>query len=284
MMNFKYIEQLLIHNRYGKVIQLLKNNQNIWSLNDYQRVYFLCCGFPTSNYKHKKEYFSETCVIYSLDHIHAGIQKHMCSTSYLCSPLIYNILGYITGSIKILKRQSSDYCINDTNNIMHPDTLRYRIKTQNIWKYTTISSLVLINCFIYDNNYTRLQSQYPRLYTKIRRVLYGYYKRCEYTKGQKLYDMMHILKITRIDFVHEMRYMWKYIHNKNVLGFCEFFMDKHVSEYEKCAMLNVVSSHDDYNFLCQIFSDFFVMTICKHKYTYRLNDFTYNFIRRLKWS
>jgi hypothetical protein len=75
--NHVYIENLLAYGKYGKLINLIKNNIHVWSLNDFFDIFALCCGYY-STYINAFD-ASELCVMYFIDHAPDIIRDHIMS-------------------------------------------------------------------------------------------------------------------------------------------------------------------------------------------------------------
>jgi hypothetical protein len=217
-MNFEYIKKLLECGRHGKVIQLIKNNVHIWSMDDYQKVYDICC-FNVDLFKKDNRYFSELCSIYLHNHTPDSLFKKLKHAGSIRQSKYLDNVQYI---------QYFELTV---------DELKYIIKTQSKDTYS-INTIELYKCLIYEDvdMISKIQSQKVYILSgdtiSITSILYEYYTRGEYAKGDKMYNMMNILNSPKtymsdsvMNIIYKYRHIWKDLRDKKILKFCKYFID-----------------------------------------------------------
>jgi hypothetical protein len=234
----------------------MRDNIQVWSLDDYQKVYYLCCGFDDKYGIEVNDYlFSDTCIIYAREFVPDHIQEHMRS-EYIMYQDHHDSLLYTSGSIRLYKCMKPD--MNDFwyGGSLHDDIAMHFIKTQQLHLYCDIYTFSLIHMMIYEDEYIihKVMNDTCRY---IRNILYEYYTKGEYRKGQKLYEITSMLNmnVTYYDVIMKMmnkwQYLWKDIYDKNVFGYCEKFIDGYFTKDDIPDILEIllyINKHD-YDFL-----------------------------------
>jgi hypothetical protein len=185
-MNYEYITNLLKCNRYGEVIRLLRDNIHTWSMDDYAKVYNKCCGYA---------YFTETCILYFLNHISNTITNFITSDSVNNQCKYLKFAPYSRGSIRLIRRIKQQKNMIMYVGARHKDIVTYYIKCQQVKHNTTIPAIYALcdDDYVISNinfNYANVRCALRNLYTKYdidtatklldRISIYGATKNCEY--------------------------------------------------------------------------------------------------------
>jgi hypothetical protein len=267
MMNFKYIEQLLIRNRYGEIIHILSKNINsyvsMFSLKDYLKVYDLCCrdAFIGMNEKHHSRGFAESCIIYMLDNLPYDIHNYITNNAVI-SINYYDMIPYYCGSIRLLKHKS--YANKQTYNVRlgdcHRDIVRQQILLKNTDKFIGPSRNICVKIVAYgDYDPDVLDILYKFSLDNCSHMIIDYYGDNEINAGDKLYNVLHVISeksVRYLNIIYKYRNIYRYVYEKNEYEFCKMFLEKGYA-YIDFESIKILCSRKHRMFLYMIFNMYF---------------------------
>jgi hypothetical protein len=149
-MNIAYIKKLVECNRYGTLNNVLKNNVNVWSLNDYVEV---CMSMCDSN---NKRNICENSIIFLVKYL--KIYNKIANISIPCGGFKTHLQMFIyESSLKhdsVALFKNVFVCFNNKNNFIGYNILKYLVKH----KYVNYDKQFKFSCCdtLYSNTYTRI--------------------------------------------------------------------------------------------------------------------------------
>jgi hypothetical protein len=264
-------------------------------MDDYQRVYFLCCGFISGeNDTYHDLYFSELCVLYGDNYTPDYIKSHFLHSQYFEEyNESYGWLPYASGSVRLFKNDTiyQDIIHHDGEypiDVVHNDMLMHFIKTKTVHKFNRwVPNIITQKSLIYNDDcaiYMHFKHYNSDDFNYTHGRLYKYYADTEYDKGDKYYDTICILNLSNprtmyiMNYIRKYKHIWKYVYNNDELGFYRQFMDKYFNATDMKQLFEDYYERE-YDFL---FNDWYYM-ISEHfdkikhhgKYVYRLKMSTY---------
>jgi hypothetical protein len=197
-MNVNYIKTLLKSGRYGKVIHLIKSNVHIWSLDDYHKVYYLCCGLlcdTKTRYislefsEYDKELFSDICVEYFTEFVQNNIYDRIQKSYDKYKIDAVNIFEYIIYKNDAVRMFKKSNLYKEMYELRYPTGLQ---PSNDILKFCIQKGIyfkVLPKMMIYDDYINFLfTSNNRRFIIPPAHSLIEYYVKGEYDKFRILCD------------------------------------------------------------------------------------------------
>lgn len=230
-MNFEHVKKLVVCNRYGEVIHLIRNNIHLWSSDDYCTLFILCCGLKSQKspiHGIYSDIFSEECILYMMDNMDCSNIINVINNIWFGnSHRVKNVIAYEHDSVRLFKRELfygarygkckqngdiSKYCIQKRKPILGCISPVYLDLVHKIGIY---------KCFG--------QYHYGLLY---------WYSKGEYTKGDELCDMILLLYKNYYYYSMDMnttikyKTIFKHFYNNDIEEICKCLIDNKITVTE----------------------------------------------------
>jgi hypothetical protein len=178
--------------------------------------------------KHHSRGFAEVCIIYMLDNLPHDIHNYI--TNNAKNVACYDLMPYYRGSIRLLKHKSYENApISDVYYVnYHDDIIRQQFilkNTNSLCRWNSSNCARYIIYCGYDPDV--LDKLYEEGYTRpIVNTIAKCYANNEMKIGDKFYNICHIINNSIVlRLTYKLRYIVKYMYEKNEYEFCKMFLE-----------------------------------------------------------